>query len=120
MSQPESGQPAPGGVKSSPDSLSATTQARTEVTINHPLGLHLRKGKDVVQAANQFKSEITAQNLSRHSPVVDAKSILQLMQLQARQGHTIRLTAVGEDAQTALATLSALFAHRYYDVPEAP
>jgi len=50
---------------------------------------------------------------------VDAKSILQLMQLQARQGHTIRLSAVGEDAKAALATLSALFEHRCYDVSDA-
>ncbi len=120
MSQSESIQVPLGGVQSSPDSPPAAASAWTEVTINHPLGLHLRKGKDVVQAANQFKAEITAQNLSRHSPVVDAKSILQLMQLQARQGHTIRLSAAGEDAEAALATLSALFEHRCYDVSDAP
>ena len=54
------------------------------VTIRHPLGLHLRKSKDVVQVASRYTAAITAQNLSRESPVVDAKSILQLMQLQAR------------------------------------
>ena len=120
MSQSESIQPAVDGLESSPDSPHATVQAWTEVTVNHPLGLHLRKSKDVVQVANQFKAEITAQNLSRHSPVVDAKSILQLMQLQARQGHVLRLTASGEDAEAALETLSALFEHRCYDVPDAP
>ena len=119
MSQSESTQSPLGGLESNPDSPPETTPAWTEITISHPLGLHLRKGKDVVQAANQFKADITAQNLSRHSPVVDAKSILQLMQLQARQGHTIRLSAVGEDAKAALATLSALFEHRCYDVSDA-
>lgn len=120
MSQSESTQSPLGGLESNPDSPPETAPVWAEVTINHPLGLHLRKGKDVVQAANQFKAEIRAQNLSRHSPVVDAKSILQLMQLQARQGHTIRLTALGEDAQTALATLKSLFEYRCYDVPDAP
>jgi phosphotransferase system HPr (HPr) family protein len=48
------------------------------------------------------------QNLSRPSPVVDAKSILQLMQLQARRGHTLCLCAQGPDAQEALAALSRL------------
>ena len=91
----------------------------TEIVINHPLGLHLRKGKDLVQTASRFDAEITAQNLSRHSPVVDAKSILQLMQIQARQGHIVRLSAIGPDAQDALSALSSLFDQRHYDIPEA-
>ena len=89
----------------------------TEITIIHPLGLHLRKSKDVVQVANRFEAEITAQNLTRVSPIVDAKSILQLMQIQARQGHTVRISADGPDASDALLALSDLFDHRYYDVP---
>jgi phosphotransferase system HPr (HPr) family protein len=81
-----------------------------EVTITHPLGLHLRTGKEVVQAASQFASNIRAQNLSRESPLVDVKSILQLMQLQARHGHTLLLQAEGPDAQVALHTLCSLLA----------
>lgn len=77
----------------------------THCTVNHPLGLHLRVGKDLVTIANQFRATITVQNLSRPSPVVDAKSILQLMQLQARQGHTLCLSAQGPDASEALAAL---------------
>lgn len=91
----------------------------TTITVNHPLGLHLRKGKDVVQTASRFDAEITAQNLSRQSPTVDAKSILQLMQIQARQGHVVRLSAIGPDALDALSALSSLFDYRHYDVPEA-
>lgn len=92
----------------------------TEITVNHPLGLHLRKGKDLVQTASRFDARITAENLTRQSPVVDAKSILQLMQIQARQGHIIRLSAIGPDAQAALNALRSLFDQRYYDLPEAP
>ncbi len=89
--------------------MEETAAACMQVTIHHPHGLHLRKGKEVVQLAGQFKAEITAQNLTRSSPVVDAKSILQLMQLQARQGHILRLCAQGPDAEAALASLVALF-----------
>lgn len=78
------------------------------IIIEHPLGLHLRKGKDIVQVANQFGAAITAQNVTRNSPPVDVKSILQLLQLQARQGHIIRLFAEGPDAQEALDALSLL------------
>ena len=81
----------------------------TTITIAHPLGLHLRKGKDVVQTANQFQAAITAQNVTRNSSTVDAKSILQLLQLQARQGHELRLAADGPDAQEALDALRTLF-----------
>ncbi|MCB0046755.1 MAG: HPr family phosphocarrier protein [Caldilineaceae bacterium] len=89
------------------------------MTVRHPLGLHLRKSKDVVQTASRFQAQITAQNLTRTSPVVNAKSILQLMQIQARQGHVIRLSAQGPDADDALAAISLLFDQRYYDLPAA-
>ncbi len=75
------------------------------ITINHPLGLHMRIGKDVVQLAGRYEATITAQNLTRPSPVVDAGSILQLMQLQARQGHRIQVAAAGPDAHRAVEAL---------------
>ena len=87
-----------------------TDSVNTSITILDPLGLHLRVGKDLVKVANQFRAIITAENLSRPSPVVDVKSILQLMQLQARQGHTLRLSAAGPDAQAAIAAITQVFA----------
>jgi phosphotransferase system HPr (HPr) family protein len=92
------------------DSTRMTTEpVITRITISDPLGLHLRVGKDLVKVANQYHCTITAENLSRPSPVVDVKSILQLMQLQARQGHTLRLAAAGPDAQAAIAAVAQLF-----------
>lgn len=79
------------------------------VIVSHPLGLHLRQGKDMVHVASGFRAEITAQNLTRQSPTVNVKSILQLMQLQARQGHTLRVDADGPDARDALVALRTLF-----------
>ena len=92
------------------DSISMTTEpVSTSITISDPLGLHLRVGKDLVRVANQYHCTITAENLSRPSPVVDVKSILQLMQLQARQGHTLRLSAAGPDAEAAINAVSQIF-----------
>ena len=86
-----------------------TTEAfSATVTITNPAGLHLRTSKDVVQTASQFDATISAQNVTRQSPFVDVKSILQLMQLQARQGHILLLRADGPDAQVALDTLCAI------------
>jgi phosphotransferase system HPr (HPr) family protein len=79
------------------------------VTVSDPLGLHLRSGRELVRVASQFDAHITAQNVSRSSEAVDAKSILQLMQLQARRGHVLQISAHGPDADQAVAALSALF-----------
>lgn len=81
----------------------------TSITVLDPMGLHLRVGKDLVKVANQYSATITAENLSRPSPIVDVKSILQLMQLQARQGHTLRLAAAGPDAQDAIHAVTQIF-----------
>ena len=78
------------------------------LTITHPLGLHLRIGKDVVEVAGGYDAQIRVQNLTRLSPVVDARSILQLMQLQARPGHELQLSAHGPDAAQAIGALRAL------------
>lgn len=80
------------------------------VVISTPNGLHLRAGKDIVYTANRFQAHITAKNLSRPSPVVDVKSILQIMQLQAHMGHEIQLTAQGPDAADAILALRQLLA----------
>ena len=79
------------------------------VTVSDPRGLHLRSGRDVVRTASRFQSRITASNLSRDTGAVDLKSILQLMQLQARQGHDLKLAASGPDAIAAINALSSLF-----------
>ena len=79
------------------------------VTVSDPRGLHLRSGRDVVRTASQFQAQITAANLSRNSNAVDLKSILQLMQLQARQGHNLQLAASGPDADAAIEALCSLF-----------
>lgn len=102
-------QPFGSGGPASGSSSENRTDHEAVVVVSDPLGLHLRTGKDVVRVASQFESEITALNLSRESAHVDVKSILQLMQLQARQGHEIRLVASGNDAAAALDALRSLF-----------
>ncbi len=80
------------------------------VTVREPMGLHLRTGKDIVQTANRFQARITIRNLSQGIGPVNAKSILQIMQLQARQGHELELVAEGPDASAALDALVQIFA----------
>ena len=62
-----------------------------------------------MRIASQFQAQITASNLSSNSNAVDLKSILQLLQLQARQGHSLQLVASGPDADAAIEALCSLF-----------
>ena len=80
------------------------------VTITEPLGLHLRAGSDLVQVANRFAASITAENLSHPNAVANVKSIVQVMQLQARHGHVLRLSAAGPDAGEAMHPFGAVCA----------
>ncbi len=99
----------PSDGKRSTDQANGDALCTVKVTVQDPLGLHLRTGKDVVRIASQFEANITAENLSRTSATVDVKSILQLMQLQARKGHILLFYAEGPDAHAALNALSQLF-----------
>ncbi|MCY3708985.1 MAG: HPr family phosphocarrier protein [Caldilineaceae bacterium] len=100
--------PLPDGRPAHPET---PPQASTSVvvTVSDPRGLHLRSGRDVVRIASRFQARITAANLSRNTNAVDLKSILQLMQLQARQGHSLHLDASGPDADAAIEALCSLF-----------
>ncbi len=102
MSRPRPPHPQPG--PEGPASCSRT------VTVQEPMGLHLRTGKAIVQTANRFQARIAIRNLDQDVGPVDAKSILQIMQLQARQGHRLELVAQGPDARPALEALAQIFA----------
>ncbi len=80
----------------------------TIITINHPVGLHARPAVAFVQTAGKFQSKIMLANLTRNNPEVNAKSIVSVVKAAVAQGHTIRLTAEGDDAQAALDALTQL------------
>lgn len=73
--------------------------------IADPVGLHARPAADFVRAANTFSSAIT---ITCDGKSANAKSILQVISLNARQGASVTLTATGPDADAALAALAAL------------
>jgi phosphotransferase system HPr (HPr) family protein len=70
-----------------------------------PVGLHARPAADFVRAANTFASTIT---VAYGEKSANAKSILQVISLNVRQGATVTLTASGPDADDALSALAAL------------
>jgi phosphotransferase system HPr (HPr) family protein len=84
--------------------MNGDTLQRT-VIITNPQGLHLRPMAAFVQTANGFKSEV---ELRREGLIVNGKSILDLMQLQATYGTELTVSAAGPDAQKALDALIAI------------
>ena len=79
--------------------------ASSETTVTLPAGvdLHARPAAEFVRAAMQFDAEIVVASNGREA---DAKSLLEVLALGARRGSSLRLSAVGADADRALEDLA--------------
>ena len=74
-----------------------------KVTIIDPVGLHARPASIVVQAANEFDSNITIKNPNGQEG--NLKSIMNVMALQIVEGTTVEITASGKDEEKAIKKL---------------
>ena len=83
-------------------------KATVEIEVKHPDGLHARPASLFVETAKSFSSEISVENLTDESEVVDAKSILNIMTIGVSQGHKVKITAEGDDAEEAIEKLESL------------
>jgi len=75
------------------------------LTIKNKVGLHARPAALFVREAARFKSAITVRNGEKQA---NAKSILNIIALEANPGSVITVRAEGEDAEAALHALSTL------------
>ena len=82
------------------------TSELAEFVIRNKSGLHTRPGAVLVNIAKQFNSDIQIANVSSTGKPVNAKSLMKLMGIGVRNGHTIRVEAVGEDAHLAIEAIS--------------
>ena len=76
-----------------------------QLLIRNQLGLHARACALFVKAASKFKSEIF---VLRDDLEVNGKSIMGVMMLEAEEGATIVVRAVGPDENEALQALREL------------
>ena len=81
-----------------------------QVEITNRLGLHARAAAKLVHTANAFASEIF---ISTGDEEVNAKSILGLLTLAASKGTPLVVRATGDDEDTAVAALVALFEDKF-------
>lgn len=83
-----------------------------DLLIVNKLGLHARAASHLVKTASDYSSRITVEKAGAR---VDAKSIMGLMLLAAGKGHTVTVTAEGEDEALALAAVEALIRNRFHE-----
>ncbi len=76
------------------------------VTIVPEDGLHARPAARFVSTANEFNADVSV-GTTDNDPV-NARSMLSVTALDARQGDEVHLVAEGEDAESALDALEAV------------
>ena len=90
-----------------------------EVMVSNPHGLHARPSARVVALAQQYEAMITVENLDTGRGPVAAGSMSAVATLDARQGHRLRVSASGPQAEEALRAVRDLAEHGFGD-NEAP
>ena len=85
---------------------------RKDLAIVNKLGLHARAASHLVKTASDFKSTIM---VAKAGASASAKSIMGLMLLAAAKGHTVTVSADGEDEAVALAAVEALIRNRFHE-----
>ena len=79
-----------------------------KVEIKDPFGLHLRAAVEFVTLIKKYKSKIWVQ---KDLELVDARSILSLLQLAAAVGTKLDFILDGDDASEAMGDIQKYFEH---------
>ena len=82
-----------------------------EIIVRCESGLHNRQATYFVQKANEFNSSIWIESDNRK---MNAKSLLGIMSLGIVTGATVTLSAMGPDAEAAVAALETLLQRDVY------
>lgn len=83
-----------------------------EITVKNPSGLHARPASLFAKIASAFQSEIIVE---KDGEEVDGKSIMALLMLAAGAGSKLRISAIGEDNEEALAALHELAENKFHE-----
>ena len=85
------------------------------VTLINPLGLHARAAAKVVRLANEFESLIVIVRPNRGRRA-DARSILGILELGAKQGSHLTIEVNGTDEERAIEALRELFVDGFGEI----
>jgi phosphocarrier protein len=86
--------------------------ARAQLRIENKKGLHARASAKFVETVARFQCDVTVR---KDGTEVSGRSIMGLMMLGASLGTTVEITAVGADAEDAVAALSRLIAAKFHE-----
>jgi phosphocarrier protein len=86
----------------------------TVILIN-PLGLHARAAAKIVRLANEFESEISIVRPNRDRRA-DARSILGILELGAKNGSELIIETTGFDEALALEALKQLIVEGFGEI----
>jgi len=81
-----------------------------EIVVSNKLGLHARAAAKLTQLAGQFKSDVF---ISKGAQRVNAKSIMGVMMLAAGIRSTVKVEAIGADAESALNAIQKMFDEKF-------
>lgn len=79
-------------------------------TLGNKLGIHARPAAEIVKIAGKFSSKVFLVSGAKR---VDAKSLLMVMSLGAKNGTEITVQIEGDDEQAAMTALDELFANNF-------
>lgn len=85
--------------------MSSLGPVEREFTVRSELGLHARPAGRFVSLAGRFRAEVS---VARGEEWVSGRSVLSLLSLAAGPGTKLRVRAVGDDAEDAVAALGLL------------
>ena len=92
------------------DSSSPERGVTRDLVIINKKGLHARATAKFVQCCEAYEAAIT---ITKDDETVGGNSIMAILTLGAAKGATLRVTAIGRDAEQALDALEALVASRF-------
>ncbi len=75
--------------------------------VKNEYGIHARPARLIVETASQFQSDVF---ISKTGEEINAKSIMGILMLEARQGSELVLRVEGEDEEKAIEALEKVFA----------
>ncbi|MGR5411434.1 fused PTS fructose transporter subunit IIA/HPr protein [Vibrio astriarenae] len=96
------------------EEVATTTESDSDNTatfkIKNAHGLHARPGAMLVAEAKKFDSTIRVVNLDGDGKAVNAKSLMKVIALGVKHGHSLQFTAEGNDAPQALESIGKAIA----------
>jgi phosphotransferase system HPr (HPr) family protein len=89
------------------------SNASRQIVVTNELGLHARPAMQFVDMANLFTSAVTVRRLAPPEVIVDGKSVMEMITLEATKGTPLSIEARGDDAELAVENLAQLFASNF-------